>query len=448
MQLHESSRGLWWRLILYYSSFFLLGLTIGKLTLGLLCATVLHLLWHYRFQHKLKVWLWRDRSLIPPHGKGSWEAIFNGLYRLQQRQRSRRRELARLIRRFREGAEALPDAAVVIRRDGNILWCNKLAQQLLGFRWPDDAGQHIGNLIRTPLFIAYLERGEFQEPLELSAPQREQILLEFRVMPYVEDQLLMVVRDVTRLRGLEQMRKNFVANVSHELRTPLTVLKGYLEILDEPPEPAMWYKTQSVMLEQTLRMEALVRQLMTLTRIEASGTIASDQVVDISAMLSMLEQEAQTLSGEKSHKLCFTVDNQLKVQGDQEQLRSTISNLVYNAIRHTPASTRILVEWIQTEQGARFSVTDTGEGISPEHLGHLTERFYRVDKARSRHTGGSGLGLAIVKHALAHHDASLNISSKVGEGSCFSFTLPPHRLIVENSAEPTALSSQQKPGAC
>lgn len=442
MQLQEASSGLWWRVTLYYSCFVLLGLVIGNITLGLLCATVLHLLWHYRVQHKLKIWLWRDRSLIPPQGRGSWEAIFNGLYRLQQRQRSRRRELARLIRRFRQGAESLPDAAVVIHRDGNIIWCNKLAQQLLDFRWPDDAGQHIGNLIRAPLFIAYMDRGEYQEPLELTAPQREQTLLEFRVMTYVEDQLLLVVRDVTRLRGLEQMRKNFVANVSHELRTPLTVLKGYLEILETPPEPAMWQKTQAVMLDQTLRMEALVQQLMTLTRIEASSTVASDQLVDVPAMLAMLEQEAKALSGDMSHELCFIVNSQLKVLGDQEQLRSTISNLVYNAIRHTPAQTRIVVEWSLVEQGARFAVTDAGEGISPEHLDRLTERFYRVDKARSRQTGGSGLGLAIVKHALAHHNAHLSISSKQGEGSCFSFILPTHRLVIEDSAEHTVLSLQ------
>ncbi|WP_319783630.1 phosphate regulon sensor histidine kinase PhoR [Oceanisphaera sp. IT1-181] len=429
MQLSASNPGWWWRLLLYYGGFALLGLALGEVTLGLLVATVVHLLWHSRFQRKLAIWLWRDRSLIPPQGQGSWETIFNGLYRLQLRQRARRRELARLIRRFRQGAEALPDAAVVIGQDGGIIWCNKLAQQLLGFRWPDDAGQHIGNLIRTPLFIAYLERGEFQDPLELASPQREQTLLEFRIMSYVEDQWLLVVRDVTRLRSLEQVRKTFVANVSHELRTPLTVLKGYMEILEEPPEPAMWQKTRLVMLDQTLRMEALVKQLMTLNRIEASNSVASDQVVDLPAILAMLKLEAQALSGEKGHELCFEVDEQLLVLGDQEQLRSTVSNLVYNAIRHTSANTRIVVEWRREGQQARFSVTDSGEGIAFEHLNRLTERFYRVDKARSRHTGGSGLGLAIVKHALAHHDSRLEISSQLGKGSCFSFTLPEHRVL-------------------
>ncbi|MGO5000548.1 phosphate regulon sensor histidine kinase PhoR [Oceanisphaera sp. W20_SRM_FM3] len=430
MQLAESNPGWWWRLLLFYGGFALLGQLLADITLGLLVGTVGHLLWHSRFQRKLAIWLWRDRSLIPPEGQGSWEAIFNGLYRLQLRQRARRRELARLIRRFRQGAEALPDAAVVLRQDGSIIWCNKLAQQLLGFRWPDDAGQHIGNLIRAPLFIAYMDRGAFEDPLELSAPQREQTLLEFRVMSYVEDQLLLVVRDVTRLRSLEQVRSTFVANVSHELRTPLTVLKGYLEILEEPPEAAMWQKTQAVMLEQTLRMEALVKQLMTLTRIEASSAVAGEQVIDLPAMLAMVALEAKALSGEKSHDLCFDIDEQLLVLGDQEQMRSTVSNLVYNAIRHTSAHTRIVVEWRRVGQAARFAVTDLGEGIAPEHLNRLTERFYRVDKARSRHTGGSGLGLAIVKHALAHHDSHLDITSQLGKGSCFSFMLPEHRLLA------------------
>ncbi|MBR9858053.1 MAG: phosphate regulon sensor histidine kinase PhoR [Gammaproteobacteria bacterium] len=432
MQLQESSHGLWWRLIFYYSAFFVLGLLLHRVTLGLLVATVLHLLWHYRFQHKLAVWLWRDRSLTPPQGQGSWEAIFNGIYRLQQRQRARRRELANLIRRFREGAEALPDAAVVIRRDGSIIWCNKLAQQLLGFRWPEDAGQHIGNLIRTPMFIAYMERGLFQEPLELPSPINEEKLIECRIMPYTEDQALLVVRDVTRLRSLEQMRKSFVANVSHELRTPLTVLKGYLEMLEDRPSEAMWHKTQGVMLEQTQRMDALVNQLMTLTRIEASATIDTSKIVDIPTMLTMLEQESLALSGDRHHQFSFQVDTGLKVRGDQEQLRSAISNLVYNAIRHSPPGTRITVEWGRAGPNARFAVTDNGEGIAPEHIARLTERFYRVDKARSRQTGGSGLGLAIVKHALAHHDAHLDISSKVGEGSCFSFVLPEQLLVQDN----------------
>ncbi|WP_116472628.1 phosphate regulon sensor histidine kinase PhoR [Zobellella maritima] len=432
MQLQDSSHGLWWRVGFYYLTFLLLGVLLKDIALALLIATVLHLLWHYRFQHRLAVWLWRDRSLIPPEGQGSWEIIFNGIYRLQQRQRARRRELANLVRRFREGAEALPDAAVVIRSDGSIIWCNRLAQHLLGFRWPDDAGQYIGNLIRAPLFIAYMKRADFREPLEMPSPINEDKLLEFRIMPYAEDQAMLVVRDITRIRSLERMRKTFVANVSHELRTPLTVLKGYLEMSEELPPQQRWEKAQKVMLEQTLRMDALVEQLMTLSRIESSVTIDTNKVVDLPAMLFMLEQEALALSGERAHQFSFVVDSRLKVRGDQEQLRSAVSNLVYNAIRHSPAGTHIRVEWGRVGHYGRFAVTDNGDGIAPEHIAHLTERFYRVDKARSRHTGGSGLGLAIVKHALSHHDSQLEIRSRLGQGSCFSFSLP-ERLLVSDS---------------
>ncbi|MCT7655813.1 phosphate regulon sensor histidine kinase PhoR [Oceanimonas sp. NS1] len=438
MQQQNTNRGRWWQLGLFYTVFGLLGLLLDNLALGLLAGTPIQLAIFYRYQHTLLVWLWRDRSLTPPEGKGSWEDIFNGIYRLQQRQRSRRRELGVLVRRFREGAEALPDAAVVIRRDGSIIWCNKLAQQLLGFRWPDDAGQHIGNLIRTPVFITYMKRGDFREPLEMPSPVSEERLLECRIMPYTEDQALLVVRDVTRLRSLEQVRKTFVANVSHELRTPLTVLKGYLEMLEEPPSEPMWRKTQKVLVEQTQRMDALVNQLMTLSRYEAATQPDFTRVVDMPGILHMLEQEALALSGERGHEFSFEVEAGLRLRGDPEQMRSAMSNLVYNAVRHTPAGSHIRVQWCRQGEFGRFAVSDDGDGIAPEHIARLTERFYRVDKARSRQTGGSGLGLAIVKHALSHHDSHLEIESHPGKGSCFSFRLPARLLVADAGVQQSA----------
>ncbi|MBV7435765.1 phosphate regulon sensor protein PhoR [Aeromonas encheleia] len=419
-----------WRMAFFYAPFVLVGWLTNYLTLCLLLATLLHLGWHYRFQKRLSDWLWHDRSLVPPNGSGSWEYIFNGIYKLQQRHRARRRELAGLIRRFREGAEALPDAAVVFRTDGSILWCNRLAEQLLGFRWPEDAGQHIGNLIRNPAFVAYLGKGQYDEPFEMNSPINEEKSLEFRIMPYAEDQAMLVVRDVTRLRSLEKTRKHFVSNVSHELRTPLTVLKGYLEMTEEPPPPAMWAKAHRVMMEQTIRMDNLVNQLLTLSRIEAAPTVDLSHLVDMPAMLGLLEQEARALSGEHAHQIEFRVQPGLLVRGDRDQLRSAVSNLVYNAIHYTPAGRKISVEWRKQGAMALFAVQDEGEGIPPEHLARLTERFYRVDKARSRHTGGSGLGLAIVKHALSHHDAQLEIESQVGVGSRFSFLIPA-RMVVK-----------------
>ncbi|ANU35596.1 Histidine kinase [Vibrio scophthalmi] len=398
----------------------------------LLAATVLQLVWHLHNQMRLSAWLWDEKRLTPPSGTGNWEHLFNGIYRLQQRQRRKRKELTNLIRRFRNGAESLPDAVVVFRSEGNIVWCNKLAQHLLGFRWPDDSGQPISNLIRTPDFIKYLTKQDFSEPLEMRSPLNVERMLELRIVPYTEGEHLMVVRDVTQVKQLEGMRRNFFANVSHELRTPMTVLQGYLEMTEDPEMLVgpMWPKAHGVMTEQLNRMNSLVNQLLTLSKIEAAPMHELDEVVNVPVMLEVLEKEAISLSGDQQHKLRFDVDQSLLVLGDEDQLRSAISNLVYNAVKYTPAGADVHVRWYKTSQGACLEVSDSGEGIEPQHIHRLTERFYRVDKARSRDTGGSGLGLAIVKHALSHHDSHLDIWSKVGVGSKFSFVLPT-RLVVK-----------------
>jgi two-component system phosphate regulon sensor histidine kinase PhoR len=251
-------------------------------------------------------------------------------------------------------------------------------------------------------------------------------------MPYSEQQLLMVARDVTQMHQLEGARRNFFANVSHELRTPLTVLQGYLEMMQEQTlEGAPREKALHTMREQTSRMEGLVRQLLTLSKIEAAPTHGANEVIDVPMMLRVVEREAQTLSQQKQ-SFSFEIDSQLKVLGSEEQLRSAISNLVYNAVNHTTAGTHIIVRWQPVAHGAEFSVEDNGPGIAAEHIPRLTERFYRVDKARSRQTGGSGLGLAIVKHAVNHHDSRLDISSTPGKGTRFSFVLP-ERLIAKNA---------------
>lgn len=413
-------------LVFFYLPWFIIGGLFGGLSWLLLLATVLVLLWNLYHQLKLSDWLWKERSLTPPVGSGSWMPLFSGIYRLQKRNRRRRKELANLIRRFRNGAESLPDAVVVFEHAGSIVWCNKLAQELLGFRMPDDAGQYIGNLIRAPEFIEYLGKAQLGQAFEMRSTLHALKTLEFRTMPYAEGEYLMVVRDITQLKQLEGMRRNFFANVSHELRTPMTVLRGYLEMSEDPDmlEGPMWDKAHCVMMEQLTRMESLVEQLLTLSKIEASIKIALDQTVDVPSMLNVLQKEAHALSGDKAHQLEFEVDPKLKVRGDSDQLRSAISNLVYNAVKHTPEKSKITVRWFASSKGARLEVIDTGEGIASLHIGRLTERFYRVDKARSRETGGSGLGLAIVKHALNHHESELEISSKLGKGSVFSFTLP------------------------
>lgn len=410
----------------------IIGLIYGHLPWFLLAAVTLLLGWHFRNLLRLSWWLWVDRSMTPPPGQGSWEPLLYGLHQMQLRNKKRRRELGSLIKRFRSGAESLPDALVMTTEEGAIFWCNGLAQQLLGLRWPDDNGQNILNLLRYPEFSRYLGEKNFVRPLTLVLNNGRH--LEFRVVPYAEGQWLMVARDVTQMHQLEGARRHFFANVSHELRTPLTVLQGYLEMMqDQSLEGPLRDKALSTMREQTSRMEGLVRQLLTLSRIEAAPAIALNEKIDVPLMLRVVEREAQTLSNGK-HALTFEVEPNLKVYGNEEQLRSAISNLVYNAVNHTPAGTQITVGWHRLPQGIIFSVKDNGAGIGAEHLPRLTERFYRVDKARSRQTGGSGLGLAIVKHALGHHDTKLDIESTVGKGTTFSFILPERLIVGEKTA--------------
>ena len=410
---------------------FILGAFLGHLPWFLLAAVTGLLVWHFWNLLRLSWWLWVDRSMTPPPGSGSWEPLLYGLHQMQMRNKKRRRELGSLIKRFRSGAESLPDAVILTTEEGTIFWCNGLAQQLLGLRWPDDNGQNILNLLRYPEFTLYLKKRDFSRPHNLKLNNGRH--LEIRVMPYSDRQWLMVARDVTQMHQLEGARRNFFANVSHELRTPLTVLQGYLEMMQEQTlEGAPREKALHTMREQTFRMEGLVKQLLTLSKIEAAPSLALNDIIDVPMMLRVVEREAQTLS-HNQHTLSFDVDNTLKVLGSEDELRSAISNLVYNAVNHTPKGTHIAVRWQHTPAGAEFSVEDNGPGIGPEHLPRLTERFYRVDKARSRQTGGSGLGLAIVKHAVSHHESRLNIESTLGKGTRFSFVIP-ERLIAKKSA--------------
>ena len=419
------------RLVLYLLVFALIGLYIDDMLLAIAIGATLLLLFNYWHLYKLNRWLWHSRKMSPPMVKGVWEHIYEGIYYLQRRNRNKRKELGELVKRFREGSEALPDAAVVVDSKACIIWCNRLARLDLGLKWPQDAGRRLDNLLRHPEFIQYFHAGNFKYPIEVPSPTNPNKTFEYRIMPYGEEHLLLIARDITRVSQLEEMRKDFVANVSHELRTPLTVINGYLEIIpmDEDADPFM-QKAMKEMTAQTHRMQNLIEDLLVLSRIEASSERIYENVVNMPAVLKQIELEANTLNKEKQHTIRFHVAPDLQVYGVETEIRSACSNLVFNAVHYTPAKGEINVHWQSTPQGARFSVVDNGEGIEPGHLNRLTERFYRVDKARSRKTGGSGLGLSIVKHVLSHHNSRLEITSTVGEGSQFSFVLD-KELIAE-----------------
>ncbi|WP_025819937.1 phosphate regulon sensor histidine kinase PhoR [Shewanella marina] len=418
------------RLVLYIALATIIGLLVGQVTLSLLVASIVLLAWHYRQLIRLQIWLWQMKKLTPPQGQGSWEGVFNGVYRLQRKNRKRLNQLADLLARFRLAAEALPDAAVVLDSEYNILWCNKLAQRLLGFLWPQDSGQRIDNLLRHPDFSRYLVQAKYGVPLELPSPVHEGRILEFRIIAYGEHQLLLIARDISRIRQLEGMRREFVANVSHELKTPLTVLQGYLEMMESmQSDDPMVARPVELMQQQTQRMKLLVEQLLALSRIEDEDDIDWAHEIDMGLLMKGLEIEAEALSLGR-YQLKFECDPQIAILGNEFQIISACSNLISNAIRYTPESGSITVKWQAVSDGAMFSVSDSGEGIAAQHLPRLTERFYRVDTARSRQTGGSGLGLAIVKHALSHHHSELVITSELGQGSTFSFTIP-SILIVQ-----------------
>lgn len=409
----------------------LLGLLLDHFWLWTAIGLIVLMAWHYYYQLRLIRWLWRSRTLMPPSAPGSWSYIFDGIYRTQRRSQQRRRSLARLLRRFREASEAIPDAAIVFRHDGTLLWCNKLAQFYFGLQWPGDSGIRLSNLIRHPEFVQYLLKRDFSDDITVPSPVREDSELEIRVMPYSDDQYLLIARDVTQLKQLERMRKDFVANVSHELKTPLTVLQGYIEMLDEPTSvpPAMLQKALRDMGAQSTRMRNLVDQLLALSRMESSASDIFDHVVNVPYLLKTIETEIQQLNQQKQHEITFSVAPQ-KMHGREDEIRSALSNLVANAIHYTPAGGRIEIVWRAVGEQMEFSVRDNGPGIANEHQARITERFYRVDKDRNSASGGTGLGLAIVKQALDHHHCKLTIDSVLGRGSRFYFRVP-GELVVE-----------------
>lgn len=422
------------RLVFLLCLSLVIGLYFDSVMLVCTIMMLVILSYHYFHLHRLTKWLWQSRNLSPPSAPGVWHHIYEGIYFLQRRNRSKRKNLGELVKRFREGSEALPDAVIVIDDQARITWCNRNARIELGLRWPEDSGRRIDNLIRHPKFIEFLQGNDYQYPIEIPAPTNPYKTFEYRVMSYGEDQLLIIIRDVSRVSHLEEMRKDFVANVSHELKTPLTVINGYLEVLGTSTNDTAPIVKKAIdeMGSQTRRMQNLIDDLLILSRIESSQERIFEKVIDMHAMFRQIELETQALNKDLQHKIVFKIDAELKVFGVESEMRSACSNLIFNALNYTPPGGNIKVIWKNTAAGAYFAVKDDGEGIDQKHLRRLTERFYRVDQARSRKTGGSGLGLSIVKHVLHHHNAHLDIESEVGQGSQFSFVLPVELIYVDH----------------
>lgn len=400
---------------------FLLGFTVEFVLIGVVAVCG----WHYWHLFRTVKWIWFKSNTAPERSSGIWGQVYDGLFHLQRKHKQKRKELSQLVYRFRQGAESLPDAVVVFTSERTIVWCNSLAQNMMGFKMPDDIGNRLDNFLRHPQFIEYLEKEEYDEPFEFSSPLDDHVTLECRIAPFQDKQWTLIARDVTQLRRMEQMRKDFIANVSHELRTPLTVMRGYLEMLpgEEAPSMAIWPQAQKMMSEQALRMDALVEQLMTLTRLENTSSMQNHSPINCCKLLKKVLSDAKALSN-GDHTITLEADPELWLISDPEQMRSAFSNLAFNAVKYTPKGGTINLSWQKDLHGnAVFKCQDNGDGIAPEHLARLTERFYRIDEARQRDNGGSGLGLSIVNRILQNHESSLQIESQRQVGSTFSFTI-------------------------
>ena len=405
--------------ILLASAF--VGWLFDYVLLVMLATSIFLLVWHYHHLFKLINWLWQSKALSPPQAKGVWGYLYDGLYRQVKQQRNKQKQLNEKIRRFRDGAEALPDAALMLSEELTIEWGNKKAQRLLGVRWPEDFGQRIDNLLRAPEFSDYLAHENFEYPCLLASPIHSDVQLEIRLMAYGSENVLLLARDISNLQRLEDMRRDFVANVSHELKTPLTVVRGYVEMIQASQETfdPHWQKAFQTIEGQVSRMDRLVEQLLNLAKVE-NNSDDEKQSVNMAQLIHTLVDEVTWLNQEKQHKITLDISTDVFILGFETELKSACANLLSNAIAYTPPEGCIEVSWRLMGNKAIFSVKDNGDGIKPEHVNRLTERFYRIDRSRSRDTGGSGLGLAIVKHVLHHHQAELIINSHWGQGSEFS----------------------------
>ena len=396
-----------------------------------LAALALYLCIHLRYLWMLRTWLVRPKAFDLPEPTGLWGEVFYRLLNMQRRHRKRKKRLVGILAEFQASTAALPDGAVVLGPHGEIVWFNDAAQVLLGLRTPQDLGLRVPNLVRHPAFTDYFGRDAYPGEAEAPSPINPAVTLAFKIIPYGNGQRLMIVRDVSEIRRLEEARRDFVANASHELRTPLTVLRGYLDILE--PETrgngplAELRAPLSEMRSQVGRMESLVGDLLKLARLEAEVIHSRQDKVDVPGMLWRLHEEALTMSKGR-HRFDFDIDSDLQLFGRESELQSVFGNLIGNAVHYTPEDGEIRVRWWEDEQGAHFSVSDSGIGIAPSDIPRITERFYRVDVGRSRASGGTGLGLSIVKHALELHESRLEIESKLGAGSTFSCTFPEHRV--------------------
>jgi two-component system phosphate regulon sensor histidine kinase PhoR len=396
-----------------------MGLVAG-LSLAL-AAAVTAIIVQLSYLQKLGEWLEHPQETRLPDGWGAWTEAFARLYHLRRDDKKHQAELTEWLARFRQAMHLLPEGVAIMDDVLFLEWCNPALERHLGLTMERDKGLRVTNLVRHPDFIDYIILGRYEQPLTLAFRGRK---IECRIIPFENRRQILVTHDATDTERIEAMRRDFIANASHELRTPLTVIVGFLEIAMADPGLDVTTRTAhlSLMTEQAQRMQRLIQDMLTLSRLESDEFPLKRERVDIKLLVESIAAEARALSGGR-HTIEVAVDGP-DVMGSMEELRSAFANLASNAVRYSPNGGTIRLAWSRGPDALAFAVTDCGIGIDPEHIPRLTERFYRVDKSRSRETQGTGLGLAIVKHVLLRHGGKLTITSQPGKGSTFAATLP------------------------
>lgn len=427
--------GFWWRPLSVLAGILLVALilwagsgwvaALGFLA-GIQAFVMLRRLWQ---EFRLARWLENPDEVEPPDATGTWGDIFYRLQKLQRRQKASRGQLTSALEQFEHAAMAVPDGMVILNGNEQIDWCNPASRIYMGLDCERDRGQFIRYLLRQAHFLDFLDAADYSRRLVCKSPINREITLSLQLVPFGEGKKLLVARDITDLERVDAMRRDFIANVSHELRTPLTVVGGFVETLADAPElPAAESRRYfDLMLDHTRRMQHLLDDLLTLSRLESADHMLKNESVNVPELAQALKAEAESLSRGR-HRVSLQCDSDALLKGSLQEIRSALGNLVSNAVRYTPEGGEITLAWRERSGEGVFSVIDTGEGIAAEHIPRLTERFYRVDRSRSRETGGTGLGLAIVKHVLTRHDARLEILSIPGKGSTFSAIFPAQRL--------------------
>jgi two-component system phosphate regulon sensor histidine kinase PhoR len=393
--------------------------------------------------HQLELWLRKGEPLAVVEMPGFWGELVDRVRRGFKTRTQLAEQHQRRLQDFLSAIQASPNGVLLLDAEGRIEWCNQTAASHLNLDEKRDLGQHIVNLVRDPAFTRYVALGDFKNEVIVegrSGSIAQQLKLQIQLHPYGGNKKLVLTRDVTARAQADQMRRDFVANVSHEIRTPLTVLAGFVETLQSLPlERQEQQKYLDLMAIQASRMQGLVSDLLTLSQLEGSPPPPVTESVDLKPLMAQVKSDALALSalhsddGLPMHSLTFELADQLHICGSSAEIHSAISNLVNNAVRYTPAGGKIKVIWELTPEGqAKFSVTDNGVGIAAEHLPRLSERFYRVDRSRSRESGGTGLGLAITKHIAQRHGGSFHVQSELGIGSCFSLQFPASRVKLDS----------------